>query len=528
MAGRTVSTYQGTGGVAVTPHHLATAAAVDVMRNGGNAVDAAVAANATLGMVLPTTCGIGGDLFAMVHRPGMDRPDVLNASGRGGSGLDAARLRAAGHDTMPLRDPAAITVPGCVDGWEALLARHGTLTLADLLAPVIALGEEGFGVSDELASDLTRIERMIAGQPSAAALYPDGSPPPAGTTLRRPDLAATLRAIASDGRSAFYSGRVAIAIAGVTDGILTEADLAANTPDWVAPVGAGVFGLTAWTVPPNSQGYLTVAALMLIEALDPPADPEDPAFHHAVIEAYRAMAWERDDLVADPRHAPLPPEALLDPDRVLSRAARLHPDRIARWPESGPAQGGTAFLCVVDRDDVAVSLIQSNFTGIGSGISAGDTGVFLHNRGGGFSLIPGHPNEAAPGKRPLHTLAPTLWTRGDRAAMTLGTRGGHQQPQYLSQMAALMLHVGMTPSAAQLSPRWHTDEAGDGSRSTLVVESRMSEEVVSGLGGRGHVVDRGPDFPQGWGPVSAIVLTDGGGRVAAADPRVSSALADGT
>lgn len=527
MPVRTVSTHQGTGAVAVTPHHLATSTAVEVMRRGGNAADAAVAANAVLGMVLPTTCGIGGDLFAIVHRPGMERPDVLNASGRGGSGLDSGALRARGLQTVPLREPSSITVPGCVDGWEALLGRHGTRPLGELLTPAIAFGEQGFAVSDELAQDLVRIQAMIAGQPSAAALYPAGTPPSPGGVLRRPDLARTLAGIAADGRAAFYEGKVAAAVAAATTGVLTEADLAANTPDWVEPVGAEVFGLTAWTVPPNSQGYVTVAALMIIEALDPPADPEDPRLHHAVIEAYRAVAWERDDLVADPRHAPLSPEALLDPGRLLPRVGRIRPDGVAAWPEPRPAPGGTAYMCFVDRDDMAVSLIQSNFTGIGSGISAGDTGVFLHNRGGGFSLVPGHPNEAAPGKRPLHTLSPTLWTREGRPAMTLGTRGGHQQPQYLAQMATLLRHVGLAPGAAQLSPRWHTDEAGDGRRSALLVEARMAEEVVSGLVGRGHVVDRGPDFPQGWGPVSAIVLDTDGARSAAADPRVTSALADG-
>ena len=527
MVDHRVSAFTGRGGVAVTPHRLATSSALDVIRAGGNAVDAAIAANAVLGMVLPTTCGVGGDLFAIVHRPGMTRPEVLNASGRGGSGLDASAIRAAGHATIPLRDPAAITVPGCVDGWEALAARHGTRPLAELLTPAIAFGEQGFEVTAELASDLTRSQSIVFGQPSATALYPGDGPPASGAVLRRPDLARTLAGIAAAGRAAFYEGPVAQAIVAATGRILTADDLAANTSDWVEPAGADLFGLTGWTVPPNSQGYLTIAALMLIEALGPPPDPEDPAFHHTVIEAYRAVAWERDGLVADPRHIPLSAAVLLDPERVMARARFIVPDGVATWPDLQPAPGGTAFLCVVDRDDMAVSLIQSNFTGIGSGIAAGATGVFLHNRGAGFSLVPEHPNEAAPGKRPLHTLAPTLWTRGDRVAMTLGTRGGHQQPQYLAQMGALLLHVGLEPTDAQASPRWHSDQAGEGERSALLVEPGMSEELVSGLTRRGHIVGRGPAVPQGWGPVSVIRLSPDGTRHAAADPRVSSALADG-
>ncbi|MEX0826999.1 MAG: gamma-glutamyltransferase [Acidimicrobiia bacterium] len=523
---RAVSTHRGTGAVAVTPHHLATQAAVDVMAAGGNAVDGIVAANAVLGMVLPTTCGIGGDLFAIVHRPGTDRPEVLNASGRGGAGLDAGRLRREGHTTIPLRRPDSITVPGCVDGWEALLARHGTRPLADLLAPAIGLGREGCPVSTELASDLTRIEPMIGGQPSALALYPGGSPPVPGATLFRPDLAATLEAIAAGGRDAFYRGRVAAAITEATSGILEPDDLAGNSADWVEAIGTEVFGLQGWTVPPNSQGYLTLAAAMLIEALDPPADPDDPAFHHAVIEAYRAVAWERDDLVADPRHAPLPPERLLDRERILDRLESIDPEMVALWPEPGEAPGGTAYFCAIDGDGLAVSMIQSNFTGIGSGISAGDTGVFLHNRGGGFSLVAGHPNEAAPGKRPMHTLSPTLWTRGDRTALILGTRGGHQQPQYLAQIAALLLHARLAPGDAQAAPRWHAE--GPGPRGSVVaVERRMSDRVVTGLGDRGHTVEVGPDYPQGWGPVSMIAIDESGTRIGAADPRVTSATAAG-
>jgi len=521
-----VSTHVGRGCVAVTPHHLATRAAVDVMHRGGNAADAVIAANAILGMVLPTTCGIGGDLFAIVHMPGWDKPEVLNASGRGGSGLDAGSLRAAGHAAMPYRAPESITVPGCVDGWEALVERHGTIPLSGLLAPAIALGNDGFPVSSEFAADLAAIAPMIRGQESAAALYPDGVPPQPGDRITRRDLAATLSAIATGGRSAFYEGRVAEQISATTTGILTPGDLTGNGPDWVDPVGASVFGLEAWTVPPNSQGYLTVAAAMLLERLDPPRDPADSRFHHAVIEAYRAVAWERDDLVADPRFAPLPPAELLDPARLLPRLERMSPDRVAHWRGPGTAPGGTAYFCAVDAHGMAVSCIQSNFAGIGSGLAAGDTGVFLHNRGAGFNLVPGHPNEAAPGKRPLHTLSPTLWTRNGTTALVLGTRGGHQQPQYLLQIAALLFLAGLDPVAAQQSPRWSAGQIG-GEGSALSAEVRMPEQVVVGLRSRGHLVDRGPDLAPGWGPVSIIAVDPDGTRRAAADPRVGSAAADG-
>jgi gamma-glutamyltranspeptidase/glutathione hydrolase len=527
MGSRIPSSFTGAGSVAVTPHHLATAAALDVMDAGGNAVDGAVAANAVLGVVLPTTCGIGGDLFALVHRTGMDRPDVLNASGRGGSGLDPAALRSTGATEMPLFAPEAITVPGCVDGWEALLDRHGSRPLGELLRAAIDLAAGGFEVSHELGDALARIEDLVAGQASAPPLYPNGRPPSPGDTIVRTRLAETLEAIASAGRSAFYEGSIAAAVAGATGGILTTDDLAVPHADWVSPVGIDVFGRSAWTVPPNSQGYLALAAVWLLERIGPPADTEDPAFHHAVVEAYRAVAWERDELVADPDHAPLPPDRLLAPERLHHHLATFDPDASATRPAAGAIEGGTAYLCTLDEAGMGVSLIQSNFTGIGSGISAGDTGIFLHNRGAGFSLKPGHPNEAAPGRRPLHTLSPTLWTVDGRLDLLLGTRGGHQQPQYLAQTAAQLFHVGLAPDEAQALPRWEMDHAAAGTGSALRVEAGMPRRVVAGLIARGHAVEPVADFPPGWGPVSIIAAGADGTRRAAADPRVSTATAAG-
>jgi gamma-glutamyltranspeptidase/glutathione hydrolase len=495
------------------------------MDAGGNAVDAAIAANAVLGVVLPTACGIGGDLFALVHTPGAAAPHVLNASGRGGTGLDAAELRARGHAQVPPYSPWSVTVPGCVDGWEALAARHGKMPLRDLLQPAIRLAGGGFEASTELSAALDRLRPRIIDQGSAPPLYPAGEAPRPGTLLRRPGLAGTLDAIAERGRTAFYEGPVADAIADATHGVLSTDQLQASSVDWVEPIGIDVVGRRAWTVPPNSQGYLTLAAAWLLEQLHPPADPDDPAFHHAVIEAYRAVAWEREHTVADPRWAPLAPDELLDPGRLAPRLDALHPERTARWPTVDGIDGGTAYLCAVDAAGNGVSLIQSNFHGIGAGLSAGDTGVFLHNRGAGFSLIPGHPNEAAPGKRPLHTLSPTLWTEGGELCLLLGTRGGHQQPQYLLQTIAQLFVSGVSPAAAQEQPRWSMDHAAAETVSAVAAEVRMPEHVVAGLVARGHVVDLVPDWPPGWGPVSIITVRRDGSRRLAADPRIDTASA---
>jgi len=520
----TVSHARGSGPAAVTPHDLATRTAITIMESGGNAVDGAIAANAVLGVVLPTTCGIGGDLFAMIHTEGTAVPATLNASGRGGSGLDADAMTAAGLAEVPLYGQESVSVPGCVDGWEALVERFGTRPLGDLLEPAIRLAHDGFEVSVELSSALGRLRERIRGQPSAPPLYPGGNTPPPQAVISRPLLAGTLESIAGDGRAAFYEGPTADAIEQATGGIVTTDDLSRNHPDWVAPIGIEVFGTRAWTVPPNSQGYLTLAAAWLFERLGVTTDPEDPAFHHAVVECYRAVAWERDDLVADPRRAPLPADRLLDPNRLAERLDRLDSDRSASWPQPKPMSGGTAYLCTADSAGMGVSMIQSNFHGIGSGISAADTGVWLHNRGAGFTLAPGHPNRAEPGSRPLHTLAPTLWSDAGRLRLLLGTRGGHQQPQYLLQVAALLFHAGLGPETAQASPRWEMEHAGAGSASHILMEARTSAAIVSGLEQRGHTVERAPDYLPGWGPVS-IIATDVDGFVAAADPRVTTAAA---
>ena len=512
--------FVGSGSVAVSPHYLASQAGVDVMRAGGNAVDAAIAVNAVLGVVRPTDCGIGGDLFALIHRPGNEAPAVLNASGRAGAGVSAHALLAEGYDTMPYRHPATVTVPGCVDGWVALLGRFGSRPLSELLAPAIRLADEGFPISPEMALNLEAIADLVEGQQSAFELYPGGGAPTAGALLTRPALAESMRGIADGGRDAFYSGRVAAAIEQATGGLITAPDLVANAPDWVDGARLDVLGETAWTVPPNSQGYITLAALSIFEQLGAPKSFDDPDFHHLLIEAYRAAAWDREIHLADPGQMTAQVEELLHPLRMAERAFAIT-SGAARWPSPPPLPGGTAYLCTVDASGMGVSFMQSNYAGIGAGISAGDTGVWLHNRGAGFTLTPDHPNELAPGKRPAHTLAPSLWTKDGRLTMLLGARGGDLQPQLLVQLAADLLHLGMDPAEAQAMPRWAMEEFGPGTTSSPEVEDTMPAAVVSGLGTRGHAVSTVP-AQRAWGPASIIRIAEDGTRHAAADPRVST------
>ena len=510
-------------GIVVSPHRWASEAGIEVLRAGGNAVDAAIAVDAMLGVVLPDTCGPGGDLFALVHRPGDVVPTTLNASGRAGSGVTSDELRDRGLGEIPFRSPWSVTVPGCVDGWIALNDRFGALPLARTLRPAIDAARTGFPVSTELASTLDRIHELIGEQPSATELYPDGSTPSIGTAITRPSFADTLEVVATEGRSGIYGHDVAAGIIAASEGAITPDDLARDQADWIEPASLDVMDRTGWTIPPNSQGYLTLAALWIFESLDPPTDPNDPVYQHLLIESYRSVAWERAITVADADYAPEPADALLDPARLAGRAERIRRDAVTRWPHPEPAPGGTAYMTVLDGDGMGISLIQSNFAGIGAGLSAGATGVWLHNRGAGFNLLPGHPNEYAPGKRPLHTLSPTLWTVDAQLALLLGTRGGDQQPQYLAQFAAHHLHAGLCVDDSQAHPRWAMDQPLPGTDSAIRVESRMAPGTIEGLRRRGHHLDiAGPHEP-GWGPISAIDVA--GSRIGAADPRVSTSAA---
>ncbi len=484
-------------------------------------MDAAIAATATQGVVAPETCGIGGDLFALVHRPGWDQPRALNASGRAGSRADASDLRDRGITDIPRDHPATVTVPGCVDGWAALAGELGDLPLSSSLVPAIEHAVEGFEVSTEQSLAFRSQAALYASHPAVAGFYPEGRPVARGDIVRRPELAATLLAIAADGRDAFYRGQPANDIVAELSGTITHDDLAMSRADWVDPIGCTAAGLEAWTIPPNSQGYLGPATVAVFEMLDPPLDPDDPQWWHLLIEAYRSLAWERDDIVADPAHAPLPAGLFLDRDRLRRLAATVDPARTGIWPRDMGRTSGTAYFAVVDSAGMAVSIIQSNYEGTGSTFGAANSGFLLHNRGAGFTLTPGHPNELQPGKRPLHTLSPTLWTGDREPRWVLGTRGGSVQPQLVAQVAARAILSAQTLAEAQGAPRWTIQQFGPGSESSLRVESGVPAPVLEALRAKGHVIEELPDRQPGWGPVS-VISVDGSMRETERDPRVDT------
>jgi gamma-glutamyltranspeptidase/glutathione hydrolase len=416
-----------------------------------------------------------------------------------------------------------VTVPGCVDGLLTLARELGTRPMRELLARAITLAEEGFEVSGEQSQAFDRQSDIYRDNPAVACFYPDGRPVRAGEHVRRPDLAVTLTAVATGDRSSFYEAQPGQDIVEAVDGMITLEDLTRDQAEWVDPISVDVFGMTAWTTPPNSQGYLGPAALRVFEILGPPDDPDDPMWWHLLIEAYRSLAWERDDLVSDPDRAPLTGPALVEDER-LHRVASTITGRAGVWPSSMGRTSGTAYMCVADGDGMAVSIIQSNYRGTGSPFGAARSGFLLHDRGLGFSLTPGHPNELAPGRRPLHTLSPTLWTRAERTSWLIGTRGGAIQPQLVAQMAARVVGAGIDPATAQTQPRWAVADFGPGSESVLAFEPGVTDEVLTALGMMGHRASVMPHPQPGWGPISVIGL-EGDIPQAAADPRVATSSA---
>ncbi|MFZ4718502.1 MAG: gamma-glutamyltransferase family protein [Ilumatobacteraceae bacterium] len=507
------------------PHHmvasadqLATQAGMAMYALGGNAVDAAIATNAAIAVTGPHLCGVGGDLFALVHVDG--EVHCLNASGRAGSGADAAALRAEGHTAMPFRhDVRIVTVPGCVDGWAALHERFGTLPLATVLAPAIALAEDGFPASPLLVGSVSTLDERA--RTSLHELASQARRP--GERVRRHGLARALRAVAADGRDGFYRGEFGDGLLALGGGWFHESDLATNRSDWVTPLRAAAFGVDLWTVPPNSQGYLTLGGALMADALDAagelPNDPDDERWAHVLIEAAKVAGHDRPDVLHEHANG----DALLDAIRARSGSVDVH--RASALGVNGNA-GDTTYLCTTDGNGMGVSLIQSNASGFGSWVVEPNTQINLHNRGLGFSLQEGHPAELRAGARPPHTLSPALATRDGDLAAVFGTMGGDAQPQILLQLAARLFRHGQSPAAALHAGRWglsgpHTgfDTWTSTEGPFVEIEGNAPADWASALEARGHRVSVLPPYDSSFGHAHAIVRDERGFWSGAADPR---------
>jgi gamma-glutamyltranspeptidase/glutathione hydrolase len=493
---------------------LAAAAGAEMLRRGGSAADGAVAAAAVMSVTSPHFCGLGGDLFALVQVPG-DDPVALNASGRAGSGADPAALRAEGHTSMPLRgDVRSVTVPGCLDGLLALAARFGRLEPSELFAPAIALANEGFRVSPTLAA----ASHGLAPSLRARAF---GGPEPLidGARLAVPGVGRALHAAADGGRAAYYEGQVGEELRALGEGLFTVEDLRRPIAEWVAPLSLDAFGATLWTTPPNSQGFLTLAGAWIAENVGPGDDPNDERWPFVLIEAARQAAYDRPAVLYEDADGAV----LLAPERLTPRARAIGHRASTSLP-GVHAPGDTTYLCAVDEGRSAVSLILSNCAGFGAHLLLGESGVFLHDRGVGFALTPGHVAEYGPGRRPPHTLSPALVTADGRLRAVLGTMGGDAQPQVLLQLLARTLMCGQDPQTAIDAPRWMLtrepttgfDTWDDPDPPIVALEPGAPPAWAPGLRDRGHRVRVAAE--RSFGHAQMIAVTNGG-LVGAADPR---------
>ncbi len=507
-----------TGGMVATSQPLAALAGLDALRAGGDAVDAAVTTAAVLNVVEPISTGIGGDMFALVWRADEARLYGLNGSGRAPAGATLPAYYARGlrpGDPMPAVGPLPVTVPGALHGWQALLTRWGRRSLADALAPAIGYAHQGYPVSEMIAAGWARnAPRMLKFPDTARSYLIDGQAPRIGQIMRLPALGRSLERIAAEGIDVLYGGQIGQAIADAVQaegGLLTLDDLAAHTSTWVEPIYTPYRGHRLYECPPNGQGLAALLALNLVAAYDLAAlNPADRT--HLLIEAMKLAFADAHRYIADPDVVDVPVDELLSDPYTAQRQRLLRLDR-AIEPAPGSPQAGddTVYLTVVDAQRNAVSFINSNYQGIGSGLVGGETGIALQNRGAGFSLDPEHPNCLAPGKRPYHTIIPAMITRDGRPLYSFGVMGGPMQPQGHLQVAVNLIDLGLDPQRALDAPRFRVIE---GKKVTL--EPMMDPEVVEELERRGHQV-----------APSASPGSYGGGQIIQIDPE-TGALAGGS
>ena len=503
--------------IVATSQPSATLAGVEVLRAGGNAVDAAVAACAVQCVTEPQSTGIGGDCFCLYTPAGAEEPIALNGSGHAPAALSAEWLAERGMNTLDGSSPHAVTVPGAVDAWEHLLKDHGSKGLDELLQPAIRYAEDGFVVHARTASDWSAAAGRLAGDADTAARFlPEGKAVGEGRMFHQPELGRTLRRIAGEGRSAFYEGEVAADMVGklrALGGLHTEEDFAARKAEYVEPISTDYRGYRVFECPPNGVGVVALLILNMLEGFEPTEDPLSPDRMHRLVEATRLAYRDRNAFVADPADAEVPLDMLLSKDYAAALSGTICEDRAAAaLPAAGwPAHEDTVYLSVVDRDGNACSFINSLFKSFGSAILAPKTGVMLHNRGLGFSLDPAHPNAVRPNRRPMHTIIPAMLAKNGRAVMPFGVMGGHYQPVGQSWVLSSILDHGLDPQAALDLPRLFAYE------DRVAVERGIPEAACAELRRRGHPLAPA-DPPHGGG--QAIWIDHASGTlVAGSDPR---------
>jgi gamma-glutamyltranspeptidase/glutathione hydrolase len=495
-----------------------------MLQRGGNAVDAALATAVALTVVEPTSNGIGGDAFALVWDG--NQLHGLNASGCAPAALRAELIRAQGYTEMPIDGWLPVTVPGGPAGWGDLHQRFGRLSLAEIMAPAITYAEEGFGVSPTVARNWSNASshylslRDPAFSHWAEIFTWNGRAPRVGERWTSPAHAQTLRALAARGVRDFYEGALAAKIvqfAQTTGGLLSADDLASHQSRWVEPIHVGYRGYEVWEIPPNGQGLAALIALAILAGTDLAGHPHgSEASLHLQIEAMKLAFADAHRYIGDPEQVDVPVTDLLDPAYIAARRELIGP--AAHRPEPGAfPHGGTVYLCTADRDGMMVSYIQSNYEGFGSGLVVPGTGIALHDRGACFCLEPGHPNEAAGGRRPYHTIIPAFLTRGGSPVGPFGVMGGHMQPQGHVQVVTGTVDYGLNPQVALDAPRWRVAWG-----LKVSFERETPEHLLQALAARGHQVEIGHkrgDFGRG----QIIWRLDEGVYVAGSDKRSDGA-----
>ena len=506
-------------GVVATPHYLATSAGSAMLASGGNAVDAALAANLVLGVVTPYMCGVGGDLLAIVWDG-----DVQAYRGVGrapaAATLDAVRDESKSA-TMPTFGPHACTVPGAVDGWFTLLERWGTRSFGEVSAAARRYAHDGFPLTKRGAFFFENNAAILRhfGLHDFTNAY---GPPAAGSWVRQPALARTLQVLADDGPDAYYRGPIGAAIAERLQragGFHTVDDLTAHEGAWVEPLRATVRGTEILEMPPPTQGVTALEALRIADGLD--LEHDGPDRQHLLIESVKLALADRDAYVGDPSAMNTTSDAMLADDWITDRRGRIDPARAQMFAPRLTPNGGTIYLNAADRDGLLVSLIQSNFFGAGCGLRVDEWGINLHNRGSAFNFDAGHANAFGPRKMPLHTLIPALALRDGRPWMVFGSEGGHGQAQTHLQLLTRMLVDGDDPQAAISAPRFQVDPE----TSKVTLEDHFDPAWIDNLRARGHEIDVVAGYRHGPGIAHAIECLDEGGYRAGSDPRAEGGVA---
>jgi gamma-glutamyltranspeptidase/glutathione hydrolase len=523
---------RGLTGAVSSDHPLAAQAGLRVLQEGGNATDAVIAMAGVLAVVRPHMNGIGGDAFGIFYDGASGEITALNASGRAGEVATPEFFRAAGVERIPGSGPLSVSVPGAVAGWVDAHERFGSMDFKTLLAPAIEYAKGGFPISTRLAMDFEAQGASL--NESGRNLYlPGGAPPPVGSLLKNEALAASLETIANEGKQGYYNGAIGRKLAAfITEqgGHLRANDFATHSSSWVEPLRGEYLGHTFLVMPPNTQGVAQLALMEMSKSFQlKPLGHNSAEYLHTLIELKKLAFADRDRWIADPSHAEVPVTRLLDADYLSDRAALVDAQQAAESVEPGFGDeifsdtekdrddaGDTVYITAVDQWGNAVSWIQSNFAGFGSGLLESETGILLHNRGALFSLQTGHPNEVAPGKRPYHTLSPLMALYPDGGfAFTMGTPGGDSQTQSLLQIVHNMLLFDMTPQQAIEAPRFRSSGG-----LSVAIEDRVSAEVLTQLDSLGHRLNVIEGWTATFGGAQMIFFDpDNGVLTAASDPR---------